>query len=363
LLLGLFFVACTPEPPPPPPEPTPMGEVATLGGVEISVVAFAVGSPDFVDTSSRAGMPPAGSESMSVLTLEFRNTTEAAVRYSPQHSASSEASPQLSSLPDSSGNRSPIERIVAPPNFFSVGQVTSPADIPAGGTLRDDYLFREPPKDLESLLLVIPGTLVGQDAKQFVYFSIPNQPGSISDAAGELKKPLLKGDVKVTIVDVQDEYVEAVKVSLKEEDQKMKYPYAYTLEPVLKVTVEFENVGKEKLFYAPGHRAADSSGVQLSVVGMPVPLARFKLADANAQAKDQIKKVPFELAPGAKQRDAFLFQRPPSSGQLEFMLSGHLFGVKGLMRFVFPYTRKEPAKPDLEPYKNEAPAEPTEAPK
>jgi hypothetical protein len=175
-------------------------------------------------------------------------------------------------------------------------------------------------------------------------------------AVAGLNTSVQRGAVKVIIKAAADAYVEAEKLAGKPDDKALKYPYAYTVEPVLKVDFEFENTGTEPLFYNPSHRAA-SPGIELVTVGNNViSINRYKLADANAAAKGQLR-APLEVKPGEKYEDFFLFQGPPTANaKLALSISGYVFGVKGLFRFEFPYERKVPSPPDLEPYKKDSAA-------
>jgi len=350
---ALLLLACSKEEETIAP-PTPVGETVSAGPVEVTVTAFEVLSPEFVDARKQAVLVAAGTERMAIVRLQLTNTGETPVTYFPQHIASSDRTPQLSTMPNAEGKRVAIERIIAPQGVAAVGQIVSETVIQPGATLHDFYLFRVPPPDQETLLLLVPTNAFGQNTEP-LRFALPNPPDEVPAAPpAALAKTVKKADFQVTVTSITDEFSEAEKIQLKPSEKPLKYPYAYTLEPVLKIEVEIVNLAKHPLIYDPGHRSNDSSGVMLNMLGTTAPpLRRFKLADANAQPKGQLRG-PMQLEPGKTYKDIFLFQRPATpNATLQLIFSGHIFGSQGLVEFHLDYKRSEPAPPDLEPYKKE----------
>lgn len=370
LAMGLLSSSgCSKEEAPPPPAPTAMDATATLNGVEVSILGIESLVPDLLDSNGHAALITSGSDRIFVVRLQFKNTEKAEINYTPRHNAATgqpDTTPLLFVMPEKPEDKmTPIQNVRLADNFFTPRQVMSPTKIAPAAILTDEYLFSVPPKDAKELLLSIPATIFGGSAGDNAKFALPNEPKRIEATPFVgLNTPITHGAIKLQVTAINDEYVEAVKVSGKAEDQEMKYPYAYTVEPILKVAVEFTNTGKEDLIYAPGHRDNESVGVKMDIVsGKELTLRRFKLADAKAVAKEQLKG-PMTLKAGETYKDVFLFQRPPvgGSGKVTLVFSGHIFGVRGLYGFELPYKSYEPTPPDLEPYKKEVPAAPAPAP-
>lgn len=358
-----LLLACQGEPPPAPAAATPHTEAARLGDVEITIKATEVVTPEVVDPDGRAAMLSSVSDRAFVVTLEFKNVGQAPVTYRPLHNAATgqrDTTPLLFKLPEGDEKLTAIPAVRLGENYFLLGQLQSEKAIAPGSAVVDKYLFRVPGEEAKRLLLTVPAPLFGGSAGELARFEMPNAPTIVSPAPpGQLGQPYKKGPLEVTITSVRDEYVEAELVSSRAEQEKLKYPYAYTVEPILRIDVELKNTGSEPLYYDPGHRANDSRGIELTPLATNRALRRFKLANAEATAKGQLSQVT-ALEPGKTYKDAFLFQRPPTSGdtELHLAMSGHIFGVEGLLQFKLPYSRTEPPRPDLEPYKKDAPPPP-----
>jgi len=362
LTMGLLTLSgCRKGPPPPPPAPTAFDAAATLNGVEVSIAGIESLVPELVDANGRSALITSGSDRIFVVRLQYKNDGTAEVNYTPRHNAATgqpDTTPLLFVMPEKPEDRmTPIQNVRLADNFFTPRQVMSPTKIAPGAILNDEYLFSVPPKDATALMLSIPATIFGGTAGDNAKFALPNTPKRIEvEPFAGLNTPVTRGAIKLQVNAITDEYVEAVKVSGKTEEE-MKYPYAYTVEPILKVSVEFTNIGKEDLIYAPGHRDNESIGVKMDIVsGQELTLRRFKLADAKAIAKEQLKG-PMTVKPGETYKDVFLFQRPPAggAGKVTLAFSGHIFGVQGLFGFQLPYKSYEPTPPDLEPYKKDLP--------
>lgn len=359
LSVCLHAVGCEGDAPPEPDPPTAADEAAVLNGVEIRVDALRSIKPEVLDPEGHAAIVVAGADRVLAIDLSLKNTGESAVPYRPSHSATPgqpDTTPLLFTMPEGEdGKLTPVPPVRLGEAYFLQGQIKNEQQIAPGKTIDDTYIFRLPGKG-ESLMLTVPAPLVGGTAGELAKFELPNKPKVVpAGKPGKLGTPLVHGPVKITVDAVKDAYVEAVQVTKKPGEEKLKYPYAYTNEPILRVDVTLENTGKEGLYYDPGHRANDSLGVELMLQrgNKTIALKRYKLADANAAAKGQMQ--PTTLEPGKKYKDVFLFQRPPTSAktELEFILSGHLFSVPGLVRFELPYEKREPSPPDLEPYKKD----------
>ncbi len=359
VLIAAGVIGCEPPAPPAPDPPTAHDSVASLDDVEVMVLAVSVSEPEFVDTSGQSVVLATGAERMMGVTLQFTNTGEAEARYTPQHNASTETTPQLFLMPGDGADKLPVARIVTAANVHVVGQVIKDTAIAPGGALSDTYLFKLPPKDAEELLLVVPATLIGGDVATAVRFALPKEfSKTLSSALAKVGETITKGDIKVTVKGLSDVYVEAKKLSSKPGEKQLKYPYAYTVEPVLRIDFEIVNSGSQPTIYDPSHRA-DAPGVSLSMIGTKtISVKRFKLADANATANGQLRG-PMQLEPGKVYKDFFLFQRPPApKAKLMLDISAHIFGGLGIIQYEFSYNRKEPSPPDLEPFKKAAAAVP-----
>jgi len=363
--LGLFLaMGCEGEPPPEPDPPTPHDKPATLGNTEVTVVGTEVKTPDFVDSNGQSVLVTAGSARVFAVKLSFKNTGDAPIPYSPRHNAASgqaDTTPLLFKMPAEGEKLTPIPNLRLGDNIFTTDQVQIETDIEPGKAVVDEYLFKIPPPDDKELLLTVPATLFGGDAGNVARFALPNEPKTIAaPSPGDLETPVTRGNVKVSLTSVADEYIEAEKIG-QEAEKKLKYPYAYTVEPVLKVGYQIVNNTNKTVVYTPGHRALDSAGVELFVTGSrEISLSRFKLADADAAPKGQMKGCPCQLEPGKTYDDFMLFQRPSTASKTELLLrlSGHIFDTRGLYEFKIPYELSEPSQPDLEPYKKEKPPEP-----
>ena len=356
LLVSFSLVGCSKEEAPKPAPPTAVDEAASIESIEVRVVGTYSGEPEIIDSRGNAALLSTGLAKMLVVRLEYSNTGEAAVPYTPPHGT--ELAPQLFNMPVEGEDRLAIPRVASSDPIFTVDQIQSETLIEPGKKVVDEYIFKVPNADAEELLLVISPEIFGKSGDP-AYFALPNQHQSLNRPApakiGEVYK---KEGLEVKVTGISDEFVEAVQLGTKKKN--LKYPYAYTLEPIVKVAMDIKNTGKNAIIYRPGHRSSGSQalGVMMSVKGTDnLSLRRFQLADADAAAKGQTKGT-VKIDPGQTIQDVFLFERPPTeNADLELTLSAHLFGLKGLLEFSLPYKQTTPAAPDLEPYKKEAPVE------
>ncbi len=349
MLIVFFALACTPEPPAPPHE---VGESVEHGSLSMTIEGFYVGSPDFVDDKNHSAKATDKNTKVAIIRLAVTNNGEEATTFYPQHLASAGRMIQLSTLPDpETGERIPIEAITLPSNIFTTTQIQGDIKVQPGETIIDDYLFKVPVVDAEKLLVLIPGVTIGNAAQVYRY-SVANAPEEIvSNDVVAKGKPFAIDGVSVTLKGTSEAYTELVNTN-SDAQKKLKFPFAYTTEIVLKLDVTITNKSKQDITYDPSHRSNDASGVELINTKTGRSLKRVKLP-AKALAKGQTKD-PVTIKPGKSFNDSFLFQRPTTSGNFMFLLSGHVLNVKGLYRFSFSHKRSEPVKPDFEPYKKAA---------
>ena len=343
--MAFGFVGCKGEPPEPPRE---VGQADVLNKVEVSVSSFEVTTPDFLDGANRAARPAEGQDKVAILRLKIKNNSGEERQYKPLHLEGAKGRVQLCTDPNpDTGARQNIKAIKfdASNNYHTPGQhIENVVKIAPGSEIYDDYLF-EPPVTNEQLVVLVPGTIIGDNSK-IMRFKV-NNPVEVA-----AKPPTPQGtaatldglDVKVT--KVVHEYAELDSVAPPAKPRK--YPYAYTEKPVLAIYVTLTNNSTEGKSYEPSH-GSDVVGVNL-FFEKTSQQKRIKVGN-GAKGKNQIQgKISIE--PGRTISDVYYFEPPSSNGNLEFDLSGHICGVRGIYRFDLAFSKSNPAAPDLEPYKS-----------
>ena len=354
--MAFSAVGCKGEPPEPPRQ---VGESdVSQAGIELSVASFELASPDFIDRDGHAMRPSTDESEVAVLRLKIKNTSSSEIQYKPLHFESADKRVQVCTDPDpDTGARSDIKAIA-----FESGKGThTPAQhieprvaIPAGSEIIDEYLF-EPPVVAggQKLIVLVPGSVVGVQKTFRFYLDMPKR--GVQAEPSKLNEAAVVDGVSVTVTKVGAEFPELVP---KDEKLKegLKYAYAYTAKPVLAIHIKIVNNSSTDYGYSPSH-AAEIAGINLNMPGNNT-LKRQKL-DGAVYGKGQIpNKV--ALKAGDTIEDVFFFEMPGDSTPLEFSLSGHIFGVRGIYRFKLDYENTTPPEPDLKPYLN-ANAAPGEA--
>ncbi|MBO4351047.1 MAG: hypothetical protein J6A01_08895 [Proteobacteria bacterium] len=338
------FVGCKGEPPEPPRE---VGQADVLNKVEVSVSSFEVTTPDFLDGSNRAARPSEGQDKVAILRLKIKNGSGEEKQYKPLHLEGAKNRVQLCTDPDpETGARQNVKAIKfdAANNYHTPGQhIENVVKIAPGSEIYDEYLF-EPPVTNEQLVVLVPGTIIGET--KIMRFKV-NKPVEVA-----AKPPTQQGQtanldgLEVKVTKVIQEYAELATVNPPK--KPLKYPYAYTEKPVLAIYVSLTNNSSEGKSYDPSH-GTDVVGINL-FFEKTSQQKRVKLGN-GVKGKNQVNgKISIE--PGRTITDVYYFEPPSSSGKLEFDLSGHICGVRGIYRFDLTYTKSDPSAPDLEPYKS-----------
>ncbi|MFA5625846.1 MAG: hypothetical protein WC966_12490 [Bradymonadales bacterium] len=345
--LSFSLLACKGEPPEP---PLKMGVAQQVGeGLEFTVEAFEISAPDFVTAKKQAMRPQEGNEKVAVVRLKITNTGDIPRIYSSLHKKSAAEGVQLCTMPDpETGARSNVERVMFKEEIYSTNQQFSDrVELAPGAVIHDDYLFKIPNFTDPQLVVLVPGTIVGEP-KTVYRFSVPNPPQEVvAQPPAQLEEAFEIDNLSVVVTKLEDVYAELAQSATNA--PKLKYPYAYTKDIVLALHMSITNNGNLPLSYDPGHAAALSAGINLQLAG--TALKRVKL-DSKAIGKGQVRGI-IELKPGETYTDVYLFQSPASSGTLDFFISGHLFGVRGMYRYTLNYEKTTPEPPNLEPYKTE----------
>ena len=341
--MAFGFVGCKGEPPEPPRE---VGQADILNKVEVSVSAFEVTTPDFLDGSNRAARPSEGQDKVAILRLKIKNGSSEEKQYKPLHLEGAKNRVQLCTDPDpETGARQNVKanKFDASNNYHTPGQhIENVVKIAPGSEIYDEYLF-EPPVTNDQLVVLVPGTIIGET--KIMRFKV-NKPVEVAP-----KPPTPLGQtanldgLEVKVTKVIQEFAELD--SMTPPSKPRKYPYAYTEKPVLALYVTLTNTSNEGKSYEPSH-GSDVVGVNL-FFEKTSQQKRVKLG-SGAKGKNQVQgKISIE--PGRTIQDVYFFEPPSSSGKLEFDLSGHICGVRGIYRFDLTYTKSNPIQPDLEPYK------------
>ena len=350
--MGFSTVGCKGEPPEP---PIQVGQAdTTQSGIEISVVSFELATPDFIDREGHAMRPSKDEAEVAVLRLKIKNTSGSEMQYKPLHFEAAAGRVQVCTEPDpETGARTDIKAIAfeAGKGTHTPGQLAEATRvaIPAGGEIVDEYLF-EPPVVAggQKLIVLVPGSVVGVQKTFRFYLDMP-KPG-VQAEPSKLNVAAVVDNVSVTVTKVGAEYPELEPVDPPA--KQLLYPYAYTSKPVLAIHIKIENNSSTNYGYDPSH-TAEIAGINLNMPGN-ISLKRVKLenrANNAARGKGQVHgKV--ALTAGESLEDVYFFDLPVDSTPLEFSLSGHIFGVRGIYRFALNYTKSTPPEPDLTPYKS-----------
>jgi len=343
LSLGAF--GCTGAPPEP---PKAMGVASVAQNqAEISVVAFELTSPDFVDGHKQAMRPMENQGEVAIVRLRVKNPTDKPITYKPLHNESPARGVQLSTNPDpKTGARTDFKSITfdATKGIHTTNQLIATVEIPPGGEILDDYLFENPVVTDEQLVVLVPGAIVGEVGRTFRFF-VDNPPVKTAPPApARLGEPVTIDGLTVSINSVTKAYAELVPRTPPA--QPLRFAYAYTDKPVLVLTMTIRNDSNRPLSYEPSH-TAETGGINLGLAG-GAALKRIKLAP-SVIGKGQVSGV-VQIGPGETKTDVYLFEVPASSSTLNLNLSGHIFGVRGMYRFLLDYVASEPEAPDLAPY-------------
>lgn len=351
LVVGI--AGCKGTPPEPPLE---MNESAIAqNNAEISIAAFELTTPSFVDGHKQAMRPLKDQAELAIVRIRIKNPTDANIIYKPLHFETPDRSVQLCTDPNpETGERTNVRSVVfdIKSGIHTTNQLVSNAvEIPPGGEILDDYLFEHPVIADSKLVVLVPGSMVGQVNKTFRFY-VNNPPQKVVPPGPKLtgEANVIDG-MSVTVESVESVYMELVpRIPPKE---PLKFAYAYTEKPVLAIFVKVTNESSKALSYQPSH-TAETAGINLQMPG-GIALKRIKL-DPQSLGKGQINGV-IQVDPQESKKDVFLFELPSSTSTLDFTISGHVFGVRGMYHFKLDYDESTPEMPDLEPYKAAGTAE------
>ena len=332
---------------PDPPKQFQVAETAK-NKAQVSVDAFEVTTPDFVNSNKQAMRPMEGQGMVAVVRLKIHNPTSAPITYKPLHYEDPKNGIQLCTKPnEDNGDRQNFKSVTfdASTGIHTTNQTTAVTEIPANGTLYDDYLFEIPVVEANELVVLVPGSVVG-DVNKTYRFAVPGKPKKVEpeEPKGLNEMATIDG-LSVKITKVSKEYAQ---LDPKKKDKVLKYPYAYTKEPILVVRMTITNTSGQQLSYEPSH-TAEAAGIILEPMGGGEPFKRIKL-DASTIGKGQVMGK-IAINDGESIEDVYFFETPGSDQDLVFNISGHIFSVRGMYRFVLPYVNETPKTPDLEPYK------------
>ncbi len=351
LLTALFvasmafgFVGCSGEVPKPPVE---LGQVDKAdNGAELSIMDFVVTKPDFLDSAGRYARPSEGQEEVAIVRLKVKNTSSSEITYKPLHFEGVKNRMQLCTDPDldhpeTRTNFKAIDFGQQNPYHTPGQHIDQRVTIQPGHEIVDEYLFEPPVVNNEKLVVIIPGSIIGDSKRNFRFYV--GQPKDVKPSEpASLRQPVELEGLEVKVTQVTQEYAELLPRTPKE---GLKYAYAYTNKPVMAVYISITNKSREPRSYDPGH-AGDGAGINMLFSNSPLDRAKIK---SGAYGK---KQVPGKISinPNATVEDVYYFVAPDSGGKLNFSLSGHLFSVKGIYRFKLDYTPSNPSAPDLKPY-------------
>jgi hypothetical protein len=96
----------------------------------------------------------------------------------------------------------------------------------------------------------------------------------------------------------------------------------------------------------PSHNAA-KAGISMRAANLAVKRIQI---NGEMLGKGQSRNI--TLNPGDSIKDVYYYEAPANDTPLEFELSGHILGVRGVYRFNLDYKEITLTPPDLEPYKN-----------
>jgi len=352
--LSFGFMACDGEPVVPPLD-NGRAEIAE-NKAEVSIEKFGLMTPDYVNGDKQAMRPMEGQGEVAFVRLKITNPTDKVITYKANHSE--KESVQLCTDPDpKTGTRTDYKSIVFDINkgIHTTNQIVGNRDIQPGETIYDDYLFENPNAPGNKLVVLVPGAMLGdtrvndRNKKPIVYrFYVNNPPqkeAAIQPAA--LNEPMVIDGLSVKINSIGKDYP---KLDQRNASKPLKYPFAYPKDPFLVMNVTIKNDNAAPLSYEPSH-TAEAAGIILELPGGN-SLKRIRL-DSTVIGKDQVigKKT---IKPGETINDVYFFEAPSSSTPLNFNISGHIFGVRGMYRFALDYKDSNPEAPDLAPYKSEA---------
>lgn len=351
--LAVGSIGCKGTPPEPPLEMN--ASVVSENNAEISVAAFELTTPSFVDIHKQAMRPVKDQSELAIVRLRIKNPTDGVITYKPLHYESADRSVQLCTDPDpETGDRTNVRSIVfdVKTGIHTTGQlIANTVEIPPGGEILDDYLFEIPVITDSKLVVLVPGSVVGQMGKTFRFYVSNPPPRVHASPPKEIGEANVLDGMSLTVDSIGSTYMELVpRVAPKE---PLKYPYAYTEDPVLAIRVSISNTSSRPLSYQPSH-TAETAGINLQMPG-GISLKRIKL-DPQSLGKGQVTGV-IQIDPGESKEDVYLFELPSSSSTLDFTISGHIFGVRGMYRFSLEYESTTNEMPDLEPYKTAGTAE------
>ena len=345
--MAFSAIGCKGQLPDPPVKPGV--ELAAQNGGKISVDSFILTSPDFIDRDGVAQRTVKQQKNIAVLKLRISNPTDTDIKYKPLHFKDPAERIQICTDPNKeTGERSNVSAIA----FDKVKMIHTPKQhiedqvvIPAGREITDEYLFEAPMDDSKQLVALVPGDILGDSSSKVFRFYLDTPKPVAPQAPASVNKPVTVDDLMVTVTRVEAEYA-----ALDERNPKkaLKYPYAYTKQPVLSIYVSLKNTGKKQIVYNPSH-TAEISGINLSYQ-KNIALKRIKL-NSDLVGKGQVKGKTV-IEPGSSLTDVYFFEMPDNTGELTFELSGNIFGVNGLYKFGLNYVKPDNIRQaDLTPWK------------
>lgn len=350
--LAVGSIGCKGTPPEPPRDINE--STVAQNKAEISIVAFELTTPSFVDVHKQAMRPLKDQSELAVVRLRIKNPTDANIVYKPLHFEAADRSVQLCTDPNpETGERTNVKSVVfdIKSGIHTTNQLVANAvDIPPGGEILDDYLFEHPVIADSKLVVLVPGSVIGQLGTTFRFYVSNPPPKVVPPEPKRVGEANVLDGMSLTVNSVDSVYMELVPRAPSKE--ALKYAYAFTEKPVLAINVTITNTSSKPLSYQPSH-TAEMAGINLQMPG-GIALKRVKL-DPQSLGKGQVNGV-IQLDPEESKQDVYLFELPSSASTLDFSISGHVFGVRGMYQFILDYVESTPEMPNLEPYKEVVPA-------
>jgi hypothetical protein len=273
-----------------------------------------------------------------VLDLSFENKGATPFFYQPTHTTDKASDSQAPLLFVDPGPKGELKQNI--PGVFLEqglldGQQSSGVQIQPGESAKDRYLFVPPEETNMDMVLTIPAALHGGKGviKVKISYTKPDLPPAKTYKAGEAIKV---GDAVLTVKSAKVEFVK-----LKDTNQGE----GFSKDPVVKVSYQVENKGKEPLNYDPGHKqSGEALGPTLVQSGGNGRYMRVRFgADRDAVGQVGGRET---LAAGKSLEDFAVFERPPQGvDKLLLKVPGRVLGQKGLVTVEVPYSSIDPPKP------------------
>lgn len=213
--------------------------------------------------------------------------------------------------------------------------ITAAQTIAPGATLEDVLLYQLPPEGTTGLVLSLPPSLFGVEARMPAYVRIPYQaPAEVPRVQPvAIGTPWQGAGFTFTITGAEQAYIPL----------QRRADAGFSTSPLLRLNFEATNNGSTTIEYLPlrANRGIDPPSL-IDEAGSPIELASFE----DGVSIEGLINDRRQIGPGETLRSFLLFKRPvANTAEMTFVMPGKRLSSTGLIRILVPYTALDVPRP------------------